>query len=165
MPGFDKQFIFNNFYLVLYGLIIPLILKTIFRILLVLIYFTLNVKPLKQCMYFWIHSISCPKLTSLYINYTTNGFVPVVQERILDIMLPKRTSSPREYFLVESLVYFSSINPRFATLFYSNIPRTGWKFITRAGGHKLDRREVGVWKYVCMRINAFVINRVENHSK
>ena len=46
-----------------------------------------------------------------------NGFVPVVRKRILDIMLPVRTSLLRKSFLVESLVYFSSLRPRFASLF------------------------------------------------
>ena len=98
---------------------IPLILKTIFHILLVVIYVILNFKPLQKCMYFWVPRIACTKLTLLYINYTTNGFVPVVQKRILDIILPARTSSLREYILVKSLVYFSGLHPRFASIFQS----------------------------------------------
>ena len=71
-----------------------------FSYTLVVIYVTLNVKPPKKCMYFWVPIIACPKLTSLYINYTTNEFVPVVRKRILDILLSVTTSSLREYFLV-----------------------------------------------------------------
>ena len=94
-----------------------LILKTSFHIFLVVIYVTLTVKPLKNFMYFWVPSIACPKLTSLYINNTNHEFIPVVQKRILDIMLPIRISLPREFILVESLVYFSILHPRFASLF------------------------------------------------
>ena len=43
----------------------------------------LNVKPLKKCVYFWVPSIACPNLTSLYINYMTNGFVSVVKKGFL----------------------------------------------------------------------------------
>ena len=82
---------------------------------------SLNVKPLKKCMYFWVPSIACPKLTSLCINYTTNGFVPVVRKSILYIMLPVRTSSIRKSILVDSLVYFSSLHPRFASIFQSSL--------------------------------------------
>ena len=103
-------------------------------------------------MYFWITSIACPKLSSLYTNYTTIRFFPVVRKWILDIMLPLRiinqssilslemlcesifrtyildlrvyfsrvsclffkpTSSLREFILVESIVYFLSLHPRF----------------------------------------------------
>ena len=83
-----------------------MILKTILHVLLVVIYVTLGVKTLKKCMYIWVTSIGCPKLTSLYINYTTNGFVPVVQKYIIYIILPVRTSSLHKSILVESLVYF-----------------------------------------------------------
>ena len=58
-------------------------IETIFHILLVVICITLNVKPLKKCMYFWIPRITCTKLTFLYINYRTNGFVPVVWKMIV----------------------------------------------------------------------------------
>ena len=54
------------------------------------IFVTLNIKPIKKCVYFWVPIIYCTKLKLLYINHTTNGFVPVVQKRILDIMLPVR---------------------------------------------------------------------------
>ena len=69
-------------------------------------------------MYFWVPSITCPKLKSLYINYMTNGFVPVVQKKILDIMLPVRTSSLRDSILVDSLVYFSSYFCQVSCLFF-----------------------------------------------
>ena len=74
-------------------------------------------------MYFWVPNIACPKLTPLYINYTTNGFVPVVRKSLLDIMLPERrinqssllsieiidpTYSLRKSILVESLVHFQA---------------------------------------------------------
>ena len=98
-----------------------LILKTICYILLVVIYVTLNVQPLKMSMYFWVPIIACSKLTSLYINSMTNRFVQVRWKRILDIMLPIRTSSLCEYILVESLVYFSSLHPIFASLFCSSL--------------------------------------------
>ena len=68
-------------------------------------------------MSFWVPHISCHSLTSLYINYMTNGFVPVVRKRILYIMLLVRTPSLRESTLVKSLVYFSSLHPRFTSLF------------------------------------------------
>ena len=100
---------------------IPLILKTIFLILLVIIYVNLNIKPLKKCVYFWVPIIVCPNLTSLYIHYTTNGFVPVVRKMILHIMFPVRTSSILKYILVQPLVYFSILNPCFASLFQSSI--------------------------------------------
>ena len=96
-------------------------MKTIFLIFLVVIYVTLNGKPLKKCMYFWVPIIACPNLTSLYINYTTNRFVPVVRKRILDIMLPLITSSLRESYLVNSLVYFSSLHHRLTSLFHSSL--------------------------------------------
>ena len=109
-------------------------------------------------MYFWVPIIACTHLTLLYINYTTNIFVPVVRKRILDIMLLLRTSSLREFFksiilsifqsyilasrvnfsrvsciffeptsslhefiLVQSLVYFFSLHPRFVSLFQSSL--------------------------------------------
>ena len=78
-------------------------------------------QTLEKCMYFWVPSIACTNLTSLYINYTTNGFVPVVQKMILDVMLPVRTSLLCESFLVESLVYLSSLHPRFVSLFQSGL--------------------------------------------
>ena len=99
MPGFEKLFI------------------TIFHILLVVVYVNLNVKPLKKFKKFWVPSISCLQLTLLYINYMTKKFIPVVRKSILGIMLPVRTSSLCESILVESLVYFSSLHPRFANLF------------------------------------------------
>ena len=80
---------------------------------------TLTVKPLKNFTYFWVRSIACPKLTSNYINYTTNVFVPVVWKRILDIMLPVITSSLCESILVKYLFHFSILHPRFASIFYS----------------------------------------------
>ena len=110
-------------------------IETIFHILLVVICITLNVKPLKKCMYLWVPSIVCPKLTSLYINYMTNGFVPVVQKRILDIfswvscLFFKHTSSIFEYILVESLIYFLSVHPRFASLFKSSFLSIFWSYI------------------------------------
>ena len=82
---------------------------------------TLTVKPLKNFMCFWVPRISCTKINSLYINYMTNSFVPVVRNRILDMMLPVITSSLRAYFLVDSLVYFSSLHPRFASLLQSSL--------------------------------------------
>ena len=115
-PFFDEQFIFVNFYLVFLILIITLIWRAIFCTLLVVMRMCLF-KPLKRCMYFWFPRIACINITLLYINYTTNGFLPVVQKRILDIMLPGRTSLLRESFLVGSLVYISSLYPRFANLF------------------------------------------------
>ena len=63
-----------------------LILKTIIHIILVVIYATLIVKPLQKFMHFLLPSIDCTKLALFYINYTTNGFVPVVGKRILDIV-------------------------------------------------------------------------------
>ena len=42
-------------------------------------------------MQFWVPSIASFKLTTLYINYSTNGFVQVVWKRIPNIMLPVRT--------------------------------------------------------------------------
>ena len=38
-------------------------IETIFHILLVVIYATLNVKNLNRCMYFSVPQISCPRLT------------------------------------------------------------------------------------------------------
>ena len=49
-----------------------------------------KVKHLKKCMYFRVTSIACFKLTTLYINYTTIIFIPVVQKHILYILLPVR---------------------------------------------------------------------------
>ena len=72
-------------------------------------------------MYFWVPITVCPKLTSFYVNYVTNGFIPVVQKRILDIMLPVRTSSLPVFVLVKSLVYFSILHPRSASLFQSSL--------------------------------------------
>ena len=94
----------------------PVNIETIIHILLIVIYATLNVKPLKKCMYFWVSSISCPNLTLLYINYMTNGFVPVVPKRILDIMLRVRVSLLRESILVDFLVYFLSLHPYFRSI-------------------------------------------------
>ena len=91
--------------------------ETIIHVFLFVISVFLNVKPLKQCMYFWVPSIAFPKLELLYINYTINIFVPAVQKKILDIMLPVRTSLLHKSILVEYLVYFSSLNPCFASLF------------------------------------------------
>ena len=68
-----------------------------FCIFLVAIYMTLNVKPLRKCMQFWVHIISYHKLTSLYINYTTNVFLPVVHA---------------------SIVYFSILHLYFVSLFW-----------------------------------------------
>ena len=76
-----------------------------------------NVKALKKCMYFWVPIISCSNLTLLYINPKTNGIVPVVQTSILDIILLVKSSLLCEYFLVESLVYFSILHHRFTSLF------------------------------------------------
>ena len=36
---------------------------------------------------------------------------------------------------------------------------------TRTGGHELDQRAIGVWKYVRTGINTYLKNQVENHSK
>ena len=68
-------------------------IETIFHIILVVIYMTIDVKTLKKCMYFWVPNISCTKFTSLYINCTTNRFLPVVRKTILDIMLPVRRTN------------------------------------------------------------------------
>ena len=92
-------------------------------------------------MYLWVPIIACPKLTLLYINYTTNIFVPVLRKRILDIMLPvsriiqsillsemlRLFNFFRSYILALRLFFsrvsciFSSLHPRFASLFQSSI--------------------------------------------
>ena len=46
-----------------------------------------------------------------------------------------------------------------------NLRPAGWKFSTRTGGHELDKRAIGVWKYVRTGINAYLKNQFENHSK
>ena len=117
--GFDKQFIFKNSYSVFQGWVIPLILKTSFHILLVVISMTLSVKNLKTFIYFWVAIIAFLNILSLYNNHTTNSFVPVVQKNIHNIMLSVRTSLLRESIFVDSLVYFSLICPCFAGLFKS----------------------------------------------
>ena len=63
-------------------------MKIFFHIILVVIYVTLNDKPLKKCMYFWVPSIECPKFTSLYMNFTTKRIMLVLQKSILDNIIP-----------------------------------------------------------------------------
>ena len=41
----------------------------------------------------------------------------------------------------------------------------GWKFITRTECHELNQRAIGLWKYICTRIDAYLKNQVKNHSK
>ena len=73
-------------------------------------------------MYFFGYpALPVPKLTSLYINDKPIRLVSVVRKRILDIMFPVRTSSLHESILVESLVYFSRLHPRFARPFQTSI--------------------------------------------
>ena len=103
-----------------------------FCIFLVAIYVNLNVKPLKKCMYCWEPIITHPKLTLLYINYTTNVFVPVVNASLcflrsyivaskiyffwFSCLFFKPISLLRESILFKSLVYFSILHPRFASV-------------------------------------------------
>ena len=68
-------------------------------------------------MQFQIAIITCPDLNQFNINLMNNEFVPVVRKRIIDIMIPVRTSLLCEYILIESLVYFSILNPCFVILF------------------------------------------------
>ena len=98
-----------------------MISKTSFRIHSVVIYVTLSVKLLKKFLYSWVPRIACTKLLSLYINYTTNGFISVIRKRILYTMLPVRTSPLRESIVVDYLVYFSSLHILFASLFKSKL--------------------------------------------
>ena len=65
-------------------------IETYFSYNLVVIYVSLNAKPLKECMYFWLSTIACTKLNLLYIHYTNNGLIPVVQKRIIYIMVRVR---------------------------------------------------------------------------
>ena len=135
MPSFDKQFI-STFLLCGWRVHCSVNIETIFHIISVYIYVTLNVKPLKKCMYFWVSRIACTSSTLLYINYTTNGFVPVVWKSIIwcyassknilslwvyfsrvSCLFFEPTSSLLEYILVKSLVYFWSLYPRFTSLF------------------------------------------------
>ena len=118
MPGFDKQVYFKQLLLDGLRLNYSINIENHFSYILVVIYGTLTVKPIKEFMYFWVPSIAFPKLMSLYIHYKTNTSVSVVQESIIDIML---TSSLRETILVKSLVYFSSLYPCFASLFDSSL--------------------------------------------
>ena len=98
-----------------------LILETSFHIFLAVIYVTLNVKTLKNFMYFWLPRIACTKLMLLCINYTTNAIIAMLSKRILGIMLPVRTSLLCEFILVKFLVYFSIPHPRFVSLFKSSL--------------------------------------------
>ena len=92
------------------------IIEPFFHIVLVVIHVNLNVKPLKKEMNLWVLIIACPDSTSLYMNYMNNRFIPVVQKRILDIMLPVRTLTLCESILVDSLVYFFCLHPHFASI-------------------------------------------------
>ena len=82
---------------------------------------TLNVKPLKKVMYFWLPRIAYPKLTPLCINYKTNALISVLQKRILYIMLPVRTSSLCESILVESFFFLLCPHTCFVILFKSSL--------------------------------------------
>ena len=78
-------------------------------------------------MYFWVNIIACPMKTRLYINHTTNGFTPVVQKSIIDVMILVRTINQlsifqdlilgwQEYFIRVSSIF---INP--TSLLYESI--------------------------------------------
>ena len=97
-----------------------LTLKTSFHILLVVINATLNLTPIKKFMQFWQTIIACRQLTSFHSNYMANRFVPVVRQRVLDVVLPVRIFWLCESILVEPLVYFLGLHPRFASLFQSS---------------------------------------------
>ena len=95
-------------------------IENYFHMILVVIYVTLNVKPLKKCMYFWVPSIDCPRWTPVYINYMANRFVSVVWKRIIDIMIPVKIINYSSLLSLDRdalLVYFSSLHPRFVSLF------------------------------------------------
>ena len=86
-------------------------------------------------MYVWVPSVVCPKLTPLYINYMTNGFVSVVWKRIVGFfsrvscLFFKPTSLLHKSILVGSLIYFSSLHPHFVSLLLSSLLSIFWAYI------------------------------------
>ena len=98
-------------------------MKINFHMSLVVIYITLNFKPLKKCMNFWVPSIACLNLTLLYINYRTNVFIPVVRKKdSWYYSTSKNNKLVSSSFSRDSLlVYFSNIYHHFVSLLYSSL--------------------------------------------
>ena len=80
-------------------------MKNEFHIILVVIYVTLHVKPLKKCIYFWVPIIACPKLTFFLsitqLTYSYQWF----QRMILDIILPLGSMNKSSLLSLEILSF------------------------------------------------------------